>query len=76
MKYTVKKGDTLSQIAQDQYGDANRYPEIFDANRDILIDPDRIRPGQVLSIPGKVNLPVVGLGIGAVVAAVGAYFFS
>lgn len=50
-RYTVKKGDTLSHIAQRYLGDGNRYPEIFDANRDILKDPDMIKPGQVLRIP-------------------------
>lgn len=50
--YTVKKGDTLSQIAKEFYGDAMRYPEIFEANRPMLKDPDLIYPGQVLRIPG------------------------
>ena len=49
--YTVEKGDTLSHIAQAQYGRASKWRAIFDANRDILDDPDRIRPGQVLRIP-------------------------
>lgn len=49
--YTVKKGDTLSQIAKEAYGDAMRYPEIFEANRPMLKDPDLIYPGQVLRIP-------------------------
>lgn len=49
--YTVKSGDTLSQIAKDHYGDANAYRRIFDANRDQLSDPDLIKPGQVLKIP-------------------------
>ncbi|NND03848.1 MAG: peptidoglycan-binding protein LysM [Acidimicrobiia bacterium] len=49
--YTVKKGDTLSQIAKEFYGDAMRYPEIFEANRPMLKDPDLIYPGQVLRIP-------------------------
>lgn len=49
--YTVKKGDTLSQIAKDFYGDPMRYPEIFEANRPMLKDPDLIYPGQVLRIP-------------------------
>lgn len=50
-RYTVVAGDTLSHIAQRFYGDANRWPAIFDANRDKLSDPDRIFPGQVLRIP-------------------------
>jgi nucleoid-associated protein YgaU len=49
--YTVKAGDTLSKIAKDMLGNANAYPEIFDANRDQLSDPDKIKPGQVLKIP-------------------------
>jgi nucleoid-associated protein YgaU len=49
--YTVKSGDTLSRIAKDQLGDANAYTKIFEANRDQLSDPDKIKPGQVLKIP-------------------------
>jgi nucleoid-associated protein YgaU len=50
-KYTVKSGDSLSKIAKHFYGDANAYPKIFEANRDILKNPDLIQPGQVLKIP-------------------------
>jgi nucleoid-associated protein YgaU len=49
--YTVKAGDTLSKIAKQFLGDANAYRAIFDANRDQLSDPDKIKPGQVLKIP-------------------------
>lgn len=49
--YTVVKGDTLSGISKEQYGDAMRYPEIFEANKPMLKDPDLIYPGQVLRIP-------------------------
>ena len=49
--YTVKSGDTLSHIAKEFYGDAQAYHRIFDANRDQLTDPDKIKPGQVLKIP-------------------------
>ena len=49
--YTVKAGDTLSKIAKEHFGDANAYHKIFDANRDILSDPDKIKPGQVLKLP-------------------------
>jgi|SRR5688572_7830386 nucleoid-associated protein YgaU len=49
--YTVKAGDTLSKIAKEQLGDAAAYPRIFEANRDQLSDPDKIKPGQVLKIP-------------------------
>jgi nucleoid-associated protein YgaU len=51
--YTVKKGDTLSAIAKAQYGDASKYPVIFEANKPMLKDPDKIYPGQVLRIPPK-----------------------
>jgi nucleoid-associated protein YgaU len=49
--YTVQKGDTLSKISKQYYGDPNKYNRIFEANRDQLSDPDKIRPGQVLKIP-------------------------
>lgn len=51
--YTVKAGDTLSKIAREFYGNANDYMRIFDANKDKLTDPDKIKPGQVLAIPPK-----------------------
>jgi len=49
--YTVKAGDTLSAIAKTQLGNANAYMKIFEANRDQLSDPDKIKPGQVLKLP-------------------------
>ncbi len=49
--YTVKKGDTLSAIAKAHYGNANKYPVIFEANKPMLKDPDKIYPGQMLRIP-------------------------
>ena len=49
--YTVKGGDTLSKIAKQFYGDANRYSAIFEANKPMLSDPDKIYPGQTLRIP-------------------------
>ena len=49
--YTVKSGDTLSKIAQHYYHDANRYSAIFEANKPMLSDPDKIYPGQTLRIP-------------------------
>jgi nucleoid-associated protein YgaU len=49
--YTVQAGDTLSAIAKKFYGHANDYMDIFNANRDQLTDPDKIKPGQVLTIP-------------------------
>jgi len=49
--YTVKKGDYLSKIAKEVYGNANKYNIIFEANRPMLKNPDLIYPGQVLVIP-------------------------
>jgi nucleoid-associated protein YgaU len=49
--YTVKAGDTLSAIAKSQLGDANAYMKIFEANKDQLSDPNKIKPGQVLKLP-------------------------
>ena len=49
--YVVEKGDTLWAIATATYGDGSRYPEIFEANKPMLTDPDLIFPGQVLRIP-------------------------
>jgi nucleoid-associated protein YgaU len=49
--YTVVSGDSLSKIAKKHYGDASKYPVIFEANRPMLQDPDKIYPGQVLRIP-------------------------
>jgi nucleoid-associated protein YgaU len=49
--YTVVRGDTLSAIAKSQYGNASQYPKIFEANKPMLSNPDKIYPGQVLRIP-------------------------
>jgi nucleoid-associated protein YgaU len=49
--YTVKSGDTLSKIAREHLGDGNAYMKIFNANKDQLTDPDKIKPGQVLKLP-------------------------
>ena len=49
--HTVEKGDNLSKIAKKYLGSANRYPEIFEANKPMLSHPDKIYPGQVLRIP-------------------------
>ena len=51
--YTVVKGDTLSKIAKEFYGDANAYQKIFEANKPMLTHPDKIYPGQNLRIPPK-----------------------
>jgi len=49
--HVVQSGDTLSKIAEKYYGDASLYPKIFQANRDVLSDPNKISPGQKLRIP-------------------------
>ena len=49
--HTVVSGDNLSKIAKKFYGDANKYPAIFEANKPMLTHPDKIYPGQMLRIP-------------------------
>jgi len=49
--YTVVSGDTLSKIAKHYYGDANKYPRIFEANREVIKDANLIFPGQKIRIP-------------------------
>jgi nucleoid-associated protein YgaU len=49
--HIVQSGDTLSKIAKQYYGDANRYMDIFNANTDKLSNPDKIQAGQELVIP-------------------------
>ena len=49
--HTVVSGDNLSKIAKAHYGDANKYPLIFEANKPMLSHPDKIYPGQMLRIP-------------------------
>ena len=51
--YTVQSGDSLSKIAKEMYGDAGKYQQIFEANKPMLKDPDKIYPGQVLRIPAE-----------------------
>ena len=51
--HTVVSGDNLSKIAKKFYGDANKYPVIFEANKPMLKHPDKIYPGQVLRIPPR-----------------------
>jgi nucleoid-associated protein YgaU len=53
--YTVKSGDTLSKIAKETLGDANAYMDIFNANKNVLSDPDKIKPGQVLKLPAAAH---------------------
>ena len=49
--YVIQKGDSLSAIAKRYYGDANDYPRIFEANREVIKNPDLIYPGQKIRIP-------------------------
>lgn len=51
--YTIEKGDTLSKIAKEHLGHASAWQQIFEANRDVIDDPDRIFPGQVIKLPPK-----------------------
>ncbi len=51
--YTVQKGDTLGAIAKAHYGNAGLYPKIFEANKPMLSDPNKIYPGQMLRIPPR-----------------------
>lgn len=51
--YIVENGDSLSKIAKRFYGNASAWKSIFEANRDQLVDPDQIKPGQILKIPPK-----------------------
>ena len=50
--YVVVKGDSLSKIAKREYGDAQMWRTIYEANKDLIKDPDLIYPGQTLKIPG------------------------
>jgi len=49
--YTIKPGDSLSKIAKKYYGNAMKYPVIFEANREVIKNPDLIYPGQQIRIP-------------------------
>ena len=49
--YEIRSGDTLSGIAKHYYGDASKYPQIFEANREVIQDPDLIFVGQKIRIP-------------------------
>ncbi len=51
--YTVQPGDSLSKIAQREYGDAAQWKQIFEANRATISNPDLIHPGQVLTLPNN-----------------------
>lgn len=49
--YTIQKGDSLWKIAKKYYGDGNKYPKLFEANREVIKDPDKIYPGQQIRVP-------------------------
>lgn len=55
--HTVKKGDSLSKIAKQHYGDGKQWKAIFEANRDLITNPDLIYPGQVLKLPSIGETP-------------------
>jgi nucleoid-associated protein YgaU len=49
--YTIVKGDSLSKIAKHFYGNAMKYPALFEANKEVIKNPDLIYPGQVIRVP-------------------------
>jgi phage tail protein X len=49
--YVIERGDTLSHIAQRYYGKASSWPRLFEANREVIQDPDKIFPGQKIRVP-------------------------
>jgi nucleoid-associated protein YgaU len=51
--YVVQRGDSLSKIAKNEYGDVNKWKLIFEANKDQIKNPDLIQPGQTLKIPAE-----------------------
>jgi nucleoid-associated protein YgaU len=55
MFYTIESGDSLSKIAKRYYGDAGKWNALFEANREVIEDPDKIYPGQTIRVPAKPN---------------------
>ena len=53
--YTIESGDSLSKIAKEYYGDANKWNTLFEANREVIEDPDLIYPGQQIRVPANPN---------------------
>lgn len=53
MFYTIESGDSLSKIAKRYYGDANKWNALFEANREVIEDPDKIYPGQQIRVPAN-----------------------
>lgn len=56
--YTVQKGDTLQKISMKLFGTTKKWKKIFNANRDVLKSPDKVKPGMVLKIPKSENVPI------------------
>jgi nucleoid-associated protein YgaU len=54
--YTIVKGDTLSKIAHAEYGESKLWRKIFEHNKNVIKDPDKIYPGQVITLPPKEDL--------------------
>ena len=52
--YTIEKGDTLWKVAEKAYGSGAKYQKIFEANREVIKDPDKIFPGQKIRIPKNI----------------------
>ena len=53
--YTIESGDNLSKIAKQFYGDANQWQKLFEANREVIQDPDKIYPGQQIRVPEQLG---------------------
>ena len=53
--YTIQSGDSLSKIAKEYYGDASKWPTLFEANREVIEDPDLIYPGQQIRVPANAD---------------------
>lgn len=68
VEHRVKRGENLSQIAQQYFGDANRYPLLFDANRAVLENPDKLRVGMTLTIPPLPQVPATPAAVSAVLS--------
>jgi nucleoid-associated protein YgaU len=51
--YTIKSGDSLSKIARSFYGDASKWPALFEANKEVIENPDLIYPGQQIRVPAN-----------------------
>ena len=54
--YTIQSGDSLSKIAKEKYGEMDKWKDLFAANKEVIQDPDKIYPGQVIRIPAEDTL--------------------